>query len=128
MKTFKSYLNEGRPSKEALDKLDKKVKFSGASFVMDSDGDYVLQGKYKNALIIGVGDGVVTLNMNIGSDELEKWISDMQQKTGEKKWPEDDWDGKSQEKYFDKPVIHGKIWKAATKYFKKKGYGVELGD
>ena len=122
MKTFVSYLNEA---------LDKKVNFSGASFALHGDArtgrTYELQGKYQGALYIDVGDEVVTLNMNIGNDKLEKWISDMQQKTGEKKWPEDD-DGKSQEKYFDKPVIHGKIWKAATKYFKKKGYKVELGD
>ena len=70
----------------------------------------------------------VELNMNIGSDSLEKWISDTQKKVGEKKWPEDDDEGKGQEKYFDKPIIHGKIWKDATTYFKRLGYRVELGD
>ena len=122
MKSFKSYLGEAE--------LKRSVKFGGETFKLDKAGNYDLQGKYKGALYISVDedDKTVELNMNIGDDALEKWISDTQKKVGEKKWPEDDDEGKGQEKYFDKPIIHGKIWKDATKHFKKLGYKVELGD
>ena len=127
MKTFKSYLTDLEEIVSAKS-LKSTVRFGGETFKLDREGNYDLQGKYKGALYISVGDGVVQLSMNIGDDNLEKWISDMQQKIGEKKWPEDDYEGKYQEKYFDKPIIHGKIWKAATTHFKKLGYRVSLGD
>ena len=127
MKTFRSYLEEAE--------LKGSVRFGRETFklkgfVNKHEAEYELQGKYKGALYINVDedDKTVELNMNIGDDALEKWISDTQKKVGEKKWPEDDSDGSGQEKYFDKPIIHGKIWKDATKYFKKIGYKVELGD
>ncbi len=127
MKTFKSYLTDLEEI-VSVKSLKSTVRFGGETFKLDREGNYDLQGKYNGALYISVDDGVVQLNMNIGDDNLEKWISDMQQKIGEKKWPEDDDEGKYQEKYFDKPIIHGKIWKDATNHFKKLGYRVELGD
>ena len=125
MKTFRSYLTDlvgfTRP---------KSMRFGGQTFKLTKEPNYELSGKYKEALYIDIDedDKSVELNMNLGSDSLEKWISDTQKKVGEKKWPEDDDEGKGQEKYFDKPIIHGKIWKDATKHFKKLGYRVELGD
>jgi len=125
MKTFKSYLTE-----LVGFTWPKSMRFGGQTFKLTKEPNYELSGKYKEALYIDIDedDKSVELNMNLGSDSLEKWISDTQKKVGEKKWPEDDDEGKEQEKYFDKPIIHGKIWKDATKHFKKLGYKVELGD
>ena len=125
MKTFKSYLTE-----LVEFTWPKSMRFGGQTFKLTKEPNYELSGKYKEALYIDIDedDKSVELNMNLGSDSLEKWISDTQKKVGEKKWPEDDDEGKGQEKYFDKPIIHGKIWKDATKHFKKLGYKVELGD
>ena len=125
MKTFRSYLTE-----LVGFTWPKSMRFGGQTFMLTKEPNYELSGKYKEALYIDIDedDKSVELNMNLGSDSLEKWISDTQKKVGEKKWPEDDDEGKGQEKYFDKPIIHGKIWKDATKHFKKLGYRVELGD
>ena len=125
MKTFRSYLTE-----LVGFTWPKSMRFGGQNFKLTKEPNYELSGKYKEALYIDIDedDKSVELNMNLGSDSLEKWISDTQKKVGEKKWPEDDDEGKWQEKYFDKPIIHWKILKDATTYFKRLGYRVELGD
>ena len=125
MKTFRSYLAE-----LVGFTWPKSMRFGGQTFKLTKEPNYELSGKYKEALYIDIDEDEksVELNMNIGSDSLEKWISDTQKKVGEKKWPEDDDEGKGQEKYFDQPIIHKKIWKDAEKHFKKLGYKVELGD
>ncbi len=84
MKTFRSYLTDLEEI-VSTKSLKSTVRFGGETFKLDREGNYDLQGKYKGALYISVGDGVVQLSMNIGDDNLEKWISDMQQKIGEKK-------------------------------------------
>ena len=126
MKQFKTFLAEAMKS---------TMRFGGQTFKLErdkgKDGEWVsynLQGKYKGALYIQVEEEekMVVLNMDIGSDILEKWIDDVKKKVGEKKWPEDS-EGEEQEKYFDNIIIK-KIWDDAEKQFKKLGYKVEYGD
>ena len=73
MKTFRSYLTDLEEVVSAKS-LKSTVRFGGETFKLDREGNYDLQGKYKGALYISVGEGSV-VSMGVYNGQSTKIVN-----------------------------------------------------